>query len=77
MIWEWIRDIYCPMCAAKSVWAGAMVPGGRVAYCVRCNSRIVLKLTPEHLLSSEERAQLADVRHAANVDSNSAKGAFG
>lgn len=76
-MWEWIKDIYCPFCAAKSLWAGAQLPSGRVAYCIRCNSRVVLRITPEHLLSSAEQEQLRMVRHTANVDSNSAVGAFG
>lgn len=76
-MWEYVPAVYCPMCAAKAVWAGEQQTHGRVGYCVRCDSRIVLKLTPANQLSPRERAELATAREAAHVDSNSALGAFG
>lgn len=75
-MWEYVPNIYCPGCAARSVWAGPHEKQGRVGYCVRCNSRVVLKLTPVEYLNPREREELTEARHAASVDSNSAIGAF-
>lgn len=75
--WEHVPDVYCPLCAAKALWAGKREGKARVAYCMRCNSRVVLHLTKEQYLDSTQQAELQRVRALASVDSNSAVGAFG
>lgn len=75
--WQHVPSVYCPCCAARAIWAGERGEHGRVAYCMRCNTRIILKITPERQLSIQERRELIEARRVANVDGNSAVGAFG
>lgn len=74
--WEYIPRVYCPSCGAFTLWAGAYQEVGRIAYCVRCEVRVALRVTTKEAMSGSELAELADVRHLAGVDSNSAVGAF-
>lgn len=75
--WEYIARVHCPSCGAFALWAGVYQETGRTAYCVRCETRVVLRLTPKEALSGEELAELTHVRYLAGADSNSAVGAFG
>ena len=74
--WEYIPRVYCPSCGAFTLWAGVYQEHGRVAYCVRCEVRVMLKIIAKEAMSGSELAELADVRYLAGVDSNSAVGAF-
>lgn len=70
--WVHIPEIYCPHCAARSLWTN-----GPVHVCVGCGQVIELKMYADWGQSGEQRALVKDARRAANVDSNSAVGAFG